>query len=253
MVFCSVQLCKIIIDMPKITKMDAFSLLQSETFISMMKNLHSHSLQPKVRTMLQCSAKFTMVPSKNKKRRDKQTSKIRSVQYIQNSNFRFKSREKRTQGSERCEKDRTAKITSKFQVYACWRVTWKFIHLTSHNNSTKRAEQRYATTTSLAAALPFRTVHNLHCHHRRALCVVRKTEPKIYKHSSLLKERGTVSVIVETQQQPQQQQLLCCLVYYNENVVRLRYDTVTRNFGGSATNLKNDLTDDSLQETTSGP
>jgi hypothetical protein len=37
-----------------------------------------------------------------------QTPKIRSDQHIQNSNFRFKSREKRTRGSERCEKDRTA-------------------------------------------------------------------------------------------------------------------------------------------------
>jgi hypothetical protein len=37
-----------------------------------------------------------------------QTPKIRSHQHIQNSNFRFKSREKRTRGSERCEKDRTA-------------------------------------------------------------------------------------------------------------------------------------------------
>jgi hypothetical protein len=37
-----------------------------------------------------------------------QTPKIRSNPHIQNSNFRFKLREKRTQGSERCEKDRTA-------------------------------------------------------------------------------------------------------------------------------------------------
>jgi hypothetical protein len=36
------------------------------------------------------------------------TPKIRSDQHIQNSNFRFKSRGKRTRGSERCEKDRTA-------------------------------------------------------------------------------------------------------------------------------------------------
>jgi hypothetical protein len=37
-----------------------------------------------------------------------QTAKIRSDQHIQNSNFRFKSREKRPQGSEQCEKDHTA-------------------------------------------------------------------------------------------------------------------------------------------------
>jgi hypothetical protein len=37
-----------------------------------------------------------------------QTTKIRSIQHIQNSNFRFKSRKNRTRGSERCEKDRTA-------------------------------------------------------------------------------------------------------------------------------------------------
>jgi hypothetical protein len=42
-----------------------------------------------------------------------QTTKIRSDQHIQNSNFRFKSHEKRTQGSERCEKDRTATNTFK--------------------------------------------------------------------------------------------------------------------------------------------
>jgi hypothetical protein len=37
-----------------------------------------------------------------------QTAKIRSDQHIQISNFRFKSREKLTRGSERCEKDHTA-------------------------------------------------------------------------------------------------------------------------------------------------
>jgi hypothetical protein len=36
-----------------------------------------------------------------------QTAEIRSVQHIQNSNFRFKSRNRR-RGSERCEKDHTA-------------------------------------------------------------------------------------------------------------------------------------------------
>jgi Glycosyl hydrolase 36 superfamily, catalytic domain len=49
---------------------------------------------------------------KQKRRGDKhthtQTTKIRSDQHIQISNFRFKSREKRTRGSEWCEKDRTA-------------------------------------------------------------------------------------------------------------------------------------------------
>jgi hypothetical protein len=98
---------------PKITKIDALSLFQSMTSIF-------HDEEPpftqytaglKARMMLQCSAKFTMVPSKNKKatrQTHRQTPKIRSVHYIQNSNFRFKSREKRTRGSERCEKDRTA-------------------------------------------------------------------------------------------------------------------------------------------------
>jgi hypothetical protein len=38
----------------------------------------------------------------------RQTTKIRSDQHIQNSNFRFKSRE----NSERCEKDRTAIMSS---------------------------------------------------------------------------------------------------------------------------------------------
>jgi hypothetical protein len=47
---------------------------------------------------------------------DKQTPKIRSNGHIQNSNFRFKSREKRTRGSERCEKERTATNTFKIQI-----------------------------------------------------------------------------------------------------------------------------------------
>jgi uncharacterized membrane protein YdbT with pleckstrin-like domain len=59
---------------------------------------------------------------KQKRRGDKhthtQTPKIRSDQHIQISNFRFKSREKRTRGSERCEKDRTAKI-NRGRVASC--------------------------------------------------------------------------------------------------------------------------------------
>jgi hypothetical protein len=100
--------------MPKITKMDAFSLFQSKTplfhdeetpftlFTARLKRLMKQQLSPKP----------TILPSKTKRRGDKhthtQTPKIRSNQHIQNSNFRFKSRGKRTRGSERCEKDRTA-------------------------------------------------------------------------------------------------------------------------------------------------
>jgi hypothetical protein len=46
-----------------------------------------------------------------------QTTKIRSVQHIQNSNFRFKSREN-ARGSERCEKDRTAIISRMELLYS---------------------------------------------------------------------------------------------------------------------------------------
>jgi hypothetical protein len=53
----------------------------------------------KARTALQLSPKFTMVTNKTKKRRDKHTAKIWSDQHIQNSNFRFKSLEKRSKNA----------------------------------------------------------------------------------------------------------------------------------------------------------
>jgi hypothetical protein len=100
---------------PKITKMDAFSLFQSKTPI-----FHDEDTPfmpfPSVKEGENDAAVVSKVQAsiiQSKKRRDRHTPKIRSVQHIQNSNFRFKSREKRTRGSERCEKDRTAKINFK--------------------------------------------------------------------------------------------------------------------------------------------
>jgi hypothetical protein len=100
------------IEVPKITKMDAFSLFQSKTSIFHDERASSMSFpcKKKGRRMLQLSPKFsTMVTNKkDDTATNTQTPKIRSVQHIQNSNFRFKSREKCSRGSERCEKDHTA-------------------------------------------------------------------------------------------------------------------------------------------------
>jgi hypothetical protein len=81
--------------MPKITKMDAFSLFQSKTSIFYDEETSSTSFTAGLKQLIkqQLSPKSTILPSKSKKRRDKQTLKIRSDQHIQNSNFRFKSRE----------------------------------------------------------------------------------------------------------------------------------------------------------------
>ena len=72
---------------------------------SMMKEPHPHHFQAQRRRERCCSC-LQSPPSCHPKQKsdttNTQTSKIRSVQHIQNSKFRFKSCEKRTQGSERC-------------------------------------------------------------------------------------------------------------------------------------------------------
>jgi hypothetical protein len=84
---------------PKITKMDAFSLFQARPPISKMKEPHPHQLKVKRRREWCCSRLQSPRPlafQTNKTQRNAtnthtQTSKIRSAQYIQILNFRFKS------------------------------------------------------------------------------------------------------------------------------------------------------------------
>jgi hypothetical protein len=92
---------------PKITKRDPFFSFQSATPLFHDERA-SFTLFPgakKARTVRLQSPKSTILPSKNKKLTPRQTHtqtvKIRSDLHIQNSKFRFKSREKRTRGSER--------------------------------------------------------------------------------------------------------------------------------------------------------
>jgi hypothetical protein len=118
-------------DGPKITKMDSFSLFQSETsiFHDEETSFMSFPGADKARMVRLQSPKFTILPSK-KAMTDKhththtQTAKIRSDQHIQNSNFRFKSRNC-TRGSERCEKDHTYVDSNAVRLYraskaSCW-------------------------------------------------------------------------------------------------------------------------------------
>ena len=100
-------------------KKDAFSLFQSHTSVFHDEETSSTSFTAGLKWLIkqQLSPKSTILPSKSKKQKTtpRQTHKhpkIWSDQHIQNSNFRFKSREKHTQGSERCEKDRTATIVN---------------------------------------------------------------------------------------------------------------------------------------------
>jgi hypothetical protein len=64
------------LDVPKITKIDAFSLFQSETSIFHDERASSTSfpVTKKARTVLLQSPKSTILPSKSKKRRDKHTA-----------------------------------------------------------------------------------------------------------------------------------------------------------------------------------
>ena len=83
----------------------------------------------------------------SKKRRDKhththtQTSKIRSDQHIQNSNFRFKSRKKRTQGSERCCAPRSVYVDSDaVRLYLAGKASGWHAGVFSVDSDTRRCE-----------------------------------------------------------------------------------------------------------------
>jgi hypothetical protein len=100
--------------------MDAFSLFQSETslFNDEQTSFMSFLGADKARTMWQSSPKSTILPSKQKSDATKTHTDSQNKERPTHSNFKFQIQiaRKRTRGSERCEKDRTAKnIKEKMQ------------------------------------------------------------------------------------------------------------------------------------------
>jgi hypothetical protein len=101
--------CKIIIEVPKITKMDAFSLFQSETSIFHDEETPFTLFTAGLKRLMkqQSSPKFTMVT--NKKRRDKHTHTHRQPKKGATTHSKFKFQiqiaQKRPRGSERCDRD----------------------------------------------------------------------------------------------------------------------------------------------------
>jgi hypothetical protein len=94
--------CKIITDVPKITKRDAFSLFQSETFIFHDEEIPFTSFPGAKKGKKDAAVLSKVHHGAIQKQKGEATNthththrhpKIRSVQHIQNSNFRFKSRE----------------------------------------------------------------------------------------------------------------------------------------------------------------
>jgi hypothetical protein len=83
--------CKIIIEVPKITKMDAFSLLQSETsiFHDEQTSFMSFLGADKARTMWQSSPKSTILPSKQKSDATKTHTNTQNKERPAHSKFKF--------------------------------------------------------------------------------------------------------------------------------------------------------------------
>jgi hypothetical protein len=85
-------MCKIIIEVPKITKMDAFSLFQSETSLFHDERASFTSFTAGLKRLMkqQHSPKSKPPSSKTKSdATDTQTTEIRSDQHIQNSKFQI--------------------------------------------------------------------------------------------------------------------------------------------------------------------